>query len=107
MFEWGVEPIRPTNTPTLTPTATLPGGICTPVEATLTAPFDFTGAGTHCWRSSSMNSFMSNNLRLLSINGMNLTNVFATAASLPPQINGYWYITFASDFNWGHFQIFD
>jgi hypothetical protein len=103
---WGVEPIAPTMTPTMTPTATMTGGICAPVEADITAPFDFTGAGTHCWRISAMNSLNNNNLRLLSINGMNLTGVFVTAAQLPPQINGFWYITFASDVPWGHLQIF-
>jgi hypothetical protein len=102
---WGVEPVKPTQTPTLTPTATMPGGICAPVEADITAPFDFTGAGTHCWRISALGSLNNNNLRLLSVNGMNLTGVFATAAQLPPKINGFWYITYASDFTWGHLQI--
>lgn len=98
-----------TPTITLSPTPTLPGGICSPVEATLDGmlPFTADGLGTHCWRVSSFTFFNSNNTGLISVNGVNLTNQFATPTSLsmPAQINGYWYITYVGAFPWSHFEI--
>ncbi len=111
---WGVDPLAPTPTPTLTPTATQPGGVCTPVDADITAPFIFSGqvtppdnvVGTHCWRLSGSFGFINSfNLSLLSINGQNFTNVFVSPAGMPPQVGGYWYITHVSTFPWGHFEI--
>jgi hypothetical protein len=75
------------------------------VEADITAPFTFDGAGTHCWRISALSSLNNNNLKLLSINGLNLTGVFVTSGQLPPKINGFWYITYVSETPFGHLQI--
>ena len=111
---WGTEPIAPTMTPTVTPTATQPGGICSPVTADITAPFIFSGqvtppdnvVGTHCWRLSGSFSFINSfNLALLTINGVNFTNIFVSSGGMPAQIGGYWYITHVSNVPWGHFEV--
>jgi len=97
--------ITPTRTTTLSPTPTLTGGICSPVNQVISAPFVFDGAGTYCWQSNSLGTFiMSFNTSNLSVNGVNLTNMFAMTASLPPQINGYWYISYTGPFPWSHFE---
>jgi hypothetical protein len=101
-----------TNTPgiTNTPTPTLPASICSPAE-TITAPFVFdrfqgdNTIGTHCWRISgvltSINSF---NVTNLSVNGVNLTNMWVAGANLPPQIGGYWYISYTAQTIHSHFD---
>src|SRR6185503_7547873 len=63
-------PIGPTATPTRTPT---PGaGACSPVTSTITAPFSFDGAGTFCWQSSNLGSFINSwNTASVSLNGVN------------------------------------
>ncbi len=94
-----------TNTPTQTPTQ--PTGACSPVTGIITAPFDFTGAGTFCWQSSDLGvAITSNNTSNLSVNGVNFTNMWVAVGSLPPKINGFWYVSFVGPFNWSHFQVF-
>jgi endoglucanase len=91
----------PTRTPTRTPT---PGaGACSPVTSTITAPFTFDGAGTFCWRTSSLGSFVNSwNMASLTINGVDFTNRWAN--SYPPAIGGYWYISYTGNFAWSHFE---
>src|SRR6185369_6604891 len=65
-------PVGPTSTPTRTATPGGGGTTCSPVAATITAPFTFDGAGTFCWRSSNLGSSINNyNMTNLSVNGVN------------------------------------
>ncbi|GAB4214485.1 MAG: hypothetical protein OHK0022_53070 [Roseiflexaceae bacterium] len=94
----------PTRTPTATPTTVPSTGACSPVTATITAPFTFDGAGTFCWRTTSLGSYINSwNMASLTINGVDFTNRWAN--SYPPAINGYWYISYNGPFAWSHFEI--
>ena len=94
--------VVPTKIPSLTP-GTPTGGTCSPA-ATITAPFVKDGAGTFCWRISTLGFINSYNLTNLSVNGSNFLNMWAAAANLPPQIGGYWYISYTSATQFGHFE---
>jgi hypothetical protein len=93
----------PTRTPTRTPT---PGtGTCSPITSTIAAPFAFDGAGTFCWRASSMGSFVNSwNMASLTINGVDFTNRWAASSTFPPAIGGFWYIRYTGNFAWSHFE---
>ncbi len=104
--------IVPTNTPTRTsttgptptPTPTT-GGACSPVTSTITAPFTFDGAGTFCWQSNNLGGFINSwNTTNVTLNGVNVTNVYVASGSYPPQIGGYWYVSYNSTVAWGHFE---
>jgi endo-1,4-beta-xylanase len=108
----GPSPTR-TNTPTTGPSATptrtpTPGGAgtCSPVNATITAPFTFDGAGTLCWRSSNLGNNTNNwNLQSLTINGVDFTSKFVFTSQLPPKAaDGFWYISYTGNFPWSHFE---
>jgi len=96
----------PTRTNTATPTPT--GGTaapCSPVTATITAPFTEDGAGTFCWQSTNLGSYINSwNLASLTVNGVDFTNKYAATSSLPAKINGYWYISYTGNFAWSHFE---
>jgi hypothetical protein len=103
--------LTPTRTPTgvtrtPTPTATTPvGPACSPVSATITAPFVKDGAGTFCWQSSNLGSYINNwNLASLTINGVNITGQYTPASSYPAKINGFWYVSYTGNFAWSHFE---
>ena len=92
-----------TSTPTITPTS---GGTgpCTPTS-TITAPFTWDGAGVYCWQSSNLGTYMNNwNNNSVSINGVNITNVYMGASSYPAKIGGFWYVSYNSSFAWSHFE---
>jgi glucose/arabinose dehydrogenase len=102
-------PQSPTPTSTATPTRTpTPGqvGTCSPVNATITAPFTFDGAGTLCWRSSNLGNNTNNwNLQSLTINGVDFTGKFVFTSQLPPKAaDGFWYISYTGNFPWSHFE---
>ncbi len=96
--------VVPTNTPTRTPTSG--GGTpCSPVTSTITAPFAFDGAGTFCWQSNNLGAFVNSwNTTSVTLNGVNITNVYVAASSYPPQQGGYWYVGYSSSVAWGHFE---
>lgn len=99
--------ITATATITLTPsrTPTLGGATCSPVTSTIAAPFTFDGAGNFCWQASTIGGYINSwNVTNLTINGVNLTNVYVPSSSLPAKIGGYWYITYTSTVAWGHFE---
>ena len=104
-------PTGVTNTPTRTPTATrtpTPSatgttGSCNPATA-ITDPFSHDGAGTFCWQIGSLSYINSWNLASLTVNGVNFTNLYASASSLPAKINGYWYVSYTGNFAWSHFE---
>ncbi|HSA99572.1 MAG TPA: hypothetical protein VLE49_02900 [Anaerolineales bacterium] len=104
----------PTRTPTAvrTPTRTpTPGGggggsTCSPVNATISAPFTKDGAGTFCWQSSNLGSVVNSwNVTQLTINGVDFTNKYVGAGSYPAKINGYWYIKYTGNYAWSHFEV--
>ncbi len=110
----GIPTITPTrtNTPTIGPSATptrtpTPGGsgACSPVTSTISAPFTFDGAGTFCWQTSNLGSFVNSwNLVRLTINGVDFTNRWAGSSSYPARINGFWYVSYTGNFPWSHFE---
>jgi hypothetical protein len=94
-----------TFTPTLTPTACGGSCGCTPVTATITAPFTYDGAGAFCWQSSNLGSYINSwNLVSLMVNYVNETNVYVASGSYPAKVNGYWYIWYTSAVTYGHFE---
>jgi hypothetical protein len=75
------------------------------VTATITAPFIRDGAGTFCWQSSSLGSYVNSwNTANVTINGVNITNLFMASGSYPAKINGFWYVSYTSSVAWGHFE---
>jgi hypothetical protein len=98
-----------TRTPTSGPTATrtptpVAGSACSPVNATITAPFVFDGSGTFCWQSSNLGSFINNwNNTSVTLNGVNVTNMFVASGSYPAKINGFWYVRYTGG-TFGHFE---
>ena len=125
--------VAPTATRTITPTqivgpSSTPGGVtvtpsrtptpivvaspttgssstCSPVTSTITAPFSFDGAGTFCWQSSSLGSYINSwNTTSVAINGVNATNLYVASGSYPAKINGFWYVSYNSSVAWGHFE---
>jgi len=101
-------PVGPTNTPvppTNTPTQGSGGGTCSPVNATISAPFTKDGAGTFCWQSSNLGSYVNSwNMTSVTINGVNVTNVWVGSGSYPAQIGGYWYVSYNGPYAWSHFE---
>lgn len=108
-------PVGPTPTNTVgasatasktnTPVPTSGTGTCSPVNATITAPFVQDGTGTFCWQSSNLGAYINSwNLTSLTVNGVNLTNVYVASGSLPAKIGGFWYVGYSSTVAWGHFE---
>ncbi len=96
-------PVGPTPTP-VGPTPTPGTGTCSPVTSTITSPFTYDGAGTFCWRTSSLGSYVNSwNLSRLTINGVDYTNRWSN--SFPAAIGGYWYISYTGQYGWSHFEI--
>jgi len=117
----------PTSGPSLTPTRTLTVGItltptrtstqpgitpdpspqfgCSPINATITAPFTYDGAGTLCWQSANLGTYINSwNTTSVTLNNMNITNLYVAAGSYPAKINGYWYVIYNSTVTYGHFE---
>ena len=91
-----------TATRTSTPAS---GSTCSPVTSTITAPFTFDGTGTLCWQSSNLGSYVNSwNTNSVSINGVNVTNVYMAAGSYPAKIGGFYYVSYNSSVAWGHFE---
>jgi hypothetical protein len=101
----------PTRTPTTgvvnTPTRTLtPGtGTCSPVTSTITAPFTQDGVGTFCWQSTNLGTYINSwNTTSVTLNSVNVTNLYVAVGSYPAKINGYWYVSYTSASASGHFE---
>lgn len=92
------------NTPTVTPTQPT-GSTCSPVTSTITAPFTFDSAGTFCWQSTNLGTYINNwNASSITLNGVNVTNMYVAAGSYPAKINGFWYVSYTSAVSYGHFE---
>jgi hypothetical protein len=75
------------------------------VTSTITAPFTQDGAGTFCWQSSNLGTYINSwNLTSLTINGVNYTNLYLASGSYPAKINGYWYVSYNSTVSYSHFE---
>ena len=103
-------PVGPTATKTNTPVAptatpTSGGGTsCTPTS-TITAPFTFDGAGTFCWQSSNLGTYVNSwNTTSVTINGVNISNLYMASGSYPAKIGGFWYVAYNGPFAWSHFE---
>lgn len=96
----------PTRTSTIAASPTTgTGSTCSPVSSTITAPFIYDGTGTFCWQSSNLGAYINSwNLTSLTVNGVNLTNIYVAAGSLPAKISGNWYVAYNSTVAWGHFE---
>jgi len=40
----------------------------------------------------------------VTINGVNITNLYMASSSYPAKINGFWYIAYNASFPWSHFE---
>ncbi len=97
----------PTTPPVLTSTPTTPptGGSCTPVTSTITIPFTFDGAGVFCWQASSLGGYINSwNTTSVTVNGVNVTNIWVGSGSYPPAQGGFYYVGYNSGVAWGHFE---
>nr|AQQ75132.1 GH27 [uncultured bacterium] len=91
-----------TNTPTPT---SISGGTCSPVSSTITAPFTYDGAGTFCWQSTNLGSYINSwNTTNVTLNSVNITNLYVASGSYPAKIGGYWYVSYNSSVAWAHFE---
>jgi hypothetical protein len=98
-------PGQPTFTPTRTPTTGGGTTPCTPTS-TVTAPFTWDGAGTFCWQIATIPSYVNSwNTNSVAINGVNFTNVWVGAGSLPAKVNNNYYVAFNGSFAWSHLEI--
>ncbi|MCB0642495.1 MAG: RICIN domain-containing protein, partial [Phaeodactylibacter sp.] len=66
-------------------------------------PFSKNGVGDYCWVTTDDISYVNSwNLDLLEINGVDYTNQWSN--SLPPKIEGSYYIAYSTQVAWGHFE---
>jgi hypothetical protein len=94
-----------TTPPVITSTPTPVTGACAPVTSTITIPFTFDGAGTFCWQASSLGSFINSwNTVSVSLNGVNVSNIWVGVGSYPAKINGFYYVGYNSTVAFGHFE---
>jgi Carbohydrate-binding module 64/Glycosyl hydrolases family 43 len=103
----------PTATPTRTlgasatrtPTPGSSGSTCSPVTASIAAPFTFDGAGTFCWQSGNLGAYINSwNAASVTVNGLDVTNIYVATGGLPARVNGFWYVSYTSNVAWGHFE---
>ncbi|MBN1699997.1 MAG: cellulase family glycosylhydrolase [Spirochaetales bacterium] len=93
----------PTSPPDPTPTPQT-GETCTP-GSSITPDFVYDGTGDHCWEAASLGNYINSwNLSVLEVNGVDLTNQYAGAESLPPKIDGKYYVRYKCSVSWGHFE---
>jgi hypothetical protein len=100
----GFPTVAPTFTRTFTPTQSVVGA-CSPVNSIITAPFVFDGAGVFCWQSSNLGTFINSwSTTSVTLNGVNVTNMWVPSSSYPAQVGGFWYVAYNSGVAWGHFE---
>jgi len=92
---------------TSTSVATVTGGgggtTCSNAQV-VTLPFMKDGVADSCYVTSGTVSFVNSwNMQQVEINGVDFTNTWAS--SLPPRINGNYYIHYVGNVGWAHFEI--
>ena len=76
-----------------------------PGDEVITIPFTFDGAGQFCWQAASLGGFINSwNTVSVSLNGMNVTNIWVGSGSYPAKINNNYYVSYNSSVAWGHFE---
>ncbi len=94
----------PQATPTRTPTPGSGGGTCSPATSR-SLPFTQNGAGEYCWVVSQAPNYINSwNLATLEVNGVDFTNQWTGASSLPAAIGGQYYIYYDGNYSWSHFE---
>jgi len=97
----------PTNPPADTPAPTLapPDTGCGSTVA-ISAPFIQDGAGIFCFSTGPITGFINCwNLDLLTINGVDFTNKYVSAGSLPAPAGGPYTIYYKASYSWSHFEL--
>lgn len=94
----------PSPEPTPEGTPVPPGGECTSGDP-ISPDFVQNGVGEYCWEADTLGSFINSwNLDVLEVNGVDFTNQWAGASSLPAKINGKYYVYYLCSVGWGHFE---
>jgi CBS domain-containing protein len=71
---------------------------------TTTLPLVQNGAGEFCWVTSGTVSFINSwNMQKVEVNGIDFTNKWSN--SMPPRINGNYYIHYLGAFSWSHLEV--
>jgi endo-1,4-beta-xylanase len=95
----------PTATPTTGPTIVPTSGSGCSGATGISVPFNKDGAGEFCWSTSNIGNYINSwNLSLLEVNGVNLTNRWVAASSLPAKQNGLYNIHYKGSYAWSHFE---
>lgn len=103
-------PVAYTSTPTMTPPPVITAtptvfGVCSPVVGSITAPMTFDGAGSFCWQSTNLGSYVyTAGVLSLKINGVEYANQLIIPSSWPPKINGLWYVSYYATAPYGHLE---
>jgi hypothetical protein len=64
----------------------------------------FDGPGTFCWQASALGSFINSwNNNSVTLNGVNVTNIWVGSSSYPAKIGGFYYINYNGG-AFGHFE---
>lgn len=93
-----------THTTAITLTVSDVGTLPCSLPTTITLPFSQNGTGEFCWVTSGTVNFINSwNTQLIEVNGVAFTNKWSN--SLPPRINGNYYIHYIGAFAWSHFEI--
>ncbi len=73
----------------------------------ITAPFTFDGAGEKYWKISNVPAYINSwNLDALTINDVDIKNVYISAGNLPAKkSDGYYYIYYKGSYGWSHVEI--
>ena len=88
-------------TATSTITVTTGGG-----GTTVTVPFTKDGAGDFTYVTSGTITYINSwSLQLLTVNGVDCTNIYKSTGQLPARINGAYTFHYVSAVAWGHFEI--
>ena len=79
---------------------------CSPVDATISADFTYDGVGDFCWESTCLGDYINCwNLELMTINGVNFTNLYVAANQYPAPVNGRYYIRYVGNYDWSHIEL--
>jgi hypothetical protein len=63
------------------------------------------GAGTFCWPAGSLGSYINSwNTSNVTINGVNISNLYVASSSYPAKINRFYYISYTNTGAFGHFE---
>ena len=72
----------------------------------ITIPFEYSGSGEFFWMSNTLGTYINSwNLQTLTVNDVDFTNTYVSAANLPAKIDGYYYIHYVGNYRWSHFEV--